>query len=81
MEDSVQLRWVILFLSEPQSLTYKYCGLIEIEVAYTYDHIEAQLSNVSAFKGPLLNEAHLLQYDNLLPGTCALAGGTAAHVV
>ncbi len=56
------------------------------------------LFNVSAFKGPLLNEALLLQYDNflggplvyinlemvpalLLPGTCALAGQTAAHVV
>ncbi len=54
--------------------------------------------NVSAFKGPLLNEALLLQYDNflgdplvyinlemvpalLLPGTCALAGQNAVHVV
>ncbi len=54
--------------------------------------------NVSAFKGPLLNEALLLQYDNflgdplvytnlemvpalLLPGTCALAGQNADHMM
>ncbi len=58
----------------------------------------SRYENVSAFKGPLLNEALLLQYDNFLgdplvftnlemvpalhlPGTCALAGQTAAHVV